>query len=55
MKSCDDKLHMKIIALDEIYNYVVEIFFIWSHVVVQLIVWIFRHKWSKGVHMLLLP
>ena len=26
----DDKLYIKIIALDEIYNFVVETFFIWN-------------------------
>ena len=32
-----DKLYMKIVDLDEIYNFVVQTFFIWSHLDAQLI------------------
>ena len=30
MNSNEDKLYIKIVALDEIYNFVVEIFLIWN-------------------------
>ena len=30
MNSDEDKLYMKIVALDEMYNFVVEKFFIWN-------------------------
>ena len=33
MNSTEDKLYIKIIALDKVYNFVVENFFIWSHLV----------------------
>ena len=38
------KLYMKIIELDEIYNFVVQIFFIWSHLGAQIIDTNFRSK-----------
>ena len=37
MISYEDKLYMKIVDLDEIYNFVVQIFFIWSHLGAQII------------------
>ena len=35
MNSYEDKLYIKIEALDVIYDFVVEFFFIWSHLVSQ--------------------
>ena len=32
-----NNLYMKIVDLDEIYNFVVQIFFIWSHLGAQII------------------
>ena len=32
-----DKLYIKIVDLDEIYNFVVETFFIWCHLGAQII------------------
>ena len=32
-----DKLYMKIVDLDKIYNFVVQTFFIWSHLGAQII------------------
>ena len=32
-----DKLYIKIVDLDEIYNFVVQTFFIWSHLGAQII------------------
>ena len=32
-----DKLYMKIVDLDNIYNFVVQTFFIWSHLGAQII------------------
>ena len=37
MDSDGDKIYTKIIDLDEIYNFVVQIFFIWSHLGAQII------------------
>ena len=39
-----DQLYMKIVDLDEIYNFVVQTFFIWSHLVTQIIETNFRSK-----------
>ena len=33
MNSNEDKLYVKIIALNTVYNFVVEKFFIWNHLV----------------------
>jgi hypothetical protein len=35
MNSGEDKINMKIVAFDEIYNFVLQTFFIWSHIGVQ--------------------
>jgi hypothetical protein len=35
MNSDGDKIYMKIVAFDEIYNFVVSTFFIWSHLVAK--------------------
>jgi hypothetical protein len=35
MNSDGDKIYMKIVAFDEIYNFVVWTFFIWSHLVAK--------------------
>jgi len=37
MNSDGDKLYMRIVDLDEIYNFVVQTFFIWSHLSAQII------------------
>ena len=39
-----DKLYIKIIDLDEIYNFVVQTFFIWSHLGAQMIIKSIRFK-----------
>ena len=39
-----DKLYMKIINLDEIYNFLVQNYFIQSHLGAQIIVTSFRSK-----------
>jgi len=44
MNSYGDKIYMKIIELNEIYNFVVKIFFIWSHLGAQIIDTSFRSK-----------
>ena len=44
MNSGGDKLYMKIVVLDEIYNFVVQIFIIWSHLAAQIIDTNFRSK-----------
>ena len=44
MNSDGDKLYMKIVDLDEIYNFIVQIFFIWSHLGAQIIDTNFRSK-----------
>ena len=44
MNSDGDKLYMKIVELDEIYKFVVQIFFIWSHLGAQIIDTNFRSK-----------
>ena len=44
MKLDGDKLYMKIVDLDEIYNFIVQIFFIWSHLGAQIIDTNFRSK-----------
>lgn len=37
MKLDEDELYMKIVYLDEIYNFVVQTFFIWSRLGAQII------------------
>jgi hypothetical protein len=37
MNSDGDKLYMKIVAFDKIYNFVVQTFFVWSHLQTQII------------------
>jgi hypothetical protein len=37
MNSDENKIYMKIVAFDEIYNFVVQTFFIWSHLETQKI------------------
>jgi hypothetical protein len=37
MNSGEDKLYTKLVTFDEIYNFVVQTFFIWSHLVAQKI------------------
>jgi len=37
MNSDGDGLYMRIVDLDEIYNFVVQIFFIWSHLGAKII------------------
>jgi hypothetical protein len=37
MDSDEDKLYMKLVAFDEIYNFVVQILFIWNHLRAQKI------------------
>jgi len=44
MKLDGDKLYMKIVDLDEIYNFIVQNFFIWSHLGAQIIDTNFRSK-----------
>ena len=44
MNSDGDKLYMKIVDLDEIYNFVVQTFFSWSHLGAQIIDTNFRSK-----------
>ena len=44
MNSDEDKLYMKIVDLDEIYNFVVQTFFIWIHLGAQMIDTNFRSK-----------
>ena len=39
-----NNLYMKIVDLDEIYNFVVQNFFIWSHLGAQIINTNFRYK-----------
>ena len=42
MNSNEDKLYVKIIALDTVYNFVVEKFFIWSRLVSQNLILNFK-------------
>ena len=44
MNSDGDKFYMKIVDLDEIYNFVVHKFFIWSYFGAQIIDTNFRSK-----------
>ena len=44
MNSDGYKLYTKIVDLDAIYNFVVQIFFIWSHLGAQIIDTNFRSK-----------
>ena len=44
MNSDGDKLYMKIVDLDEIYNFIGQIFFIWSDLGAQIIDTNFRSK-----------
>jgi hypothetical protein len=44
MNSNGDTLYMKIIDFDEIYNFVVQTFFIWSHLQTQIINILFRSQ-----------
>ena len=44
MNSDEDKLYIKIVDLDEIYNFVVQNFFIWSYLGAQIIDTNFRSK-----------
>ena len=44
MNSDEDKLYIKIVDLDEIYNFVVQNFFIWSHLGAQITDTNFRSK-----------
>ena len=46
MKSDEEKIYMKIVALDEIYNFVVNIVFIWSQLDAQIIVWNLKQLFS---------
>jgi hypothetical protein len=43
MNSDGGKFYMKIVALDEIYNFVVQSFSIWSHLQTQIIDTLFSH------------
>ena len=47
------KLYMKIVALNEIYNFVVDHFFIWDHLDIQIAIQMFGQKMSKGFILLL--
>ena len=38
MNSNEDKFYSKIIALDTVYNFIVEKFFIWSRLVSQILI-----------------
>jgi hypothetical protein len=38
MNSDGEKFYMKIVDLDEIYNFSVQIFFIWNHIHAQIII-----------------
>ena len=44
MNSDGAKLYMKIVDLNEIYNFVIQIFFIWSHLGAQITDTNFRSK-----------
>ena len=44
MNSNEDKLYIIIIALDTVYNFVVEKFFIWSHLVSQNLISNFKFQ-----------
>jgi hypothetical protein len=57
MNSDEDKIYTKIVSFDEIYNFVVQTFFIWSHLVKKTIYypdlnfsasrWVDDFKWKK--------
>ena len=44
MNSNEDKLYIKIEALDAIYDFVVEKFFVWSHLVSQNLILNFKFQ-----------
>jgi hypothetical protein len=50
MNSNEDKLYIKVVALNVIYNFVVEEFFIWSRLVSQNLILNFKiYKLKKNV------
>ena len=42
MNSNKDKIYIKVVALNGIYNFLVEMFFIWSHLVSQNLILNFK-------------
>ena len=44
MNSNEDKFYIKIIALDTVYNFIVEKFFIWSRLASQNLILIFKFQ-----------
>jgi hypothetical protein len=47
MNSDESKLYMKIVTLDEIYNFVVQTFFILSHLQTRIVDILFRSRYRK--------